>query len=497
MPKCKSPRVSRRSILTGLAGTAAAGATLTATNHSVTQVAAARAPIGSFERPFSIPSLWNSRPLGAVLGTEIIPEENNKAYLNQGAYGSAVYRATADDPAVEISGSRNQNGLWVSDELRHRKVIVPHFPASVVPAAGNDGHCEIYDPTSGILHSFYQLKFYPEDNVWKATKYNAIHADESGWGTPSQPDGPRAAGISTAGGLLRSHEAESLDVRHALAVGAHANVLRSGPVFPATLQDQKGEQDYTGQFPMGTHFMLPPEFDAQSMTSPEARAIAQALKKYGARLVEQTFGAFVFYGEIGGKWSQIKTSSGAWNPPWEQDLATMRDALRRVTSVQQWLGADDRPYVPKSWADMNLLSMRGPWNGPGNIGLPGSSYDTLTRLFRFPQSTQTGRYRTVIGLRDMTASQSWFSWQNASTWYTNPDPAAAYRLSLKGFGGGKASLEIRLRSNPVRVVRFGPLAVGGSLRIEPMGAEWDTTTMSVAKGPGAGSGLRLELIKTS
>src|SRR4051794_39063268 len=111
---------------------------------------------GTFEHLFNSQSLWNARPIDPVLGKAAIPQQDNVPYLEQGKYGTKLFRATASDGPITVRGLNNVAGIWVSDELRTRPVVVPHFPENVVPATGLDGHCEILDETTGIIHSFYQ-----------------------------------------------------------------------------------------------------------------------------------------------------------------------------------------------------------------------------------------------------------------------------------------------------------------------------------------------------
>ncbi|WP_109477838.1 hypothetical protein [Paraburkholderia sp. C35] len=448
-----------------------------------------------FERPFSARSMWNARPLNPVLGTAAIPANGNRAYLEQGKYGSRLFRATSSDAPVVIGGAVDSDGPWVSDELRHRPVLIPRFPADTQPAAGTDGHCEIYDDADGRLHSFYGLAYDRTSQQWRAKKYCVSDATGSGWGSPSRPDGTRASGVSTAGGLLRIHEAEALVLRHALAVAADANTLRSGPAFPATLEDSDGRRRYTGRFPMGTLFMLPPDFEETSLVSSHARVIAGALKTYGARLVDQTVGTFAFYGEIGGAWSQSVSGGVKWNTAWAEDLTRVRDALRQVTSQDGWIDANGVAFRPESWSDMNLLSMRGPWQCTGGTATHDAGFDTDSGLFVFPECSTGSTYRKLLYQRDDTKPDGWFRWQNAMRWYVNPQPGDAYMIRASGFGECSATIDIRSADGARSIRAIKPLRVGETALIEmpPEGAQ--LTMVYVAKPPGPAAGIRLEWIR--
>jgi hypothetical protein len=448
-----------------------------------------------FERPFSPQSLWNARPLSPVLGSTAIPATNNRAYLEQGQFSSRVFDATPSDPAVSIAGAQDARGPWVADELRNRNVVIPHFPADTQPATGTDGHCEIHDRVSGLIHSLYGMKYDADARTWRAKKYTVVEAGGSGWGSPERPDGPRAAGVSTAGGLLRIHEAESFELSHAIAVAADANVLRSGPIFPATLEDRDGGRRYTGPFAMGTLLMLPHDFDEAGLAFPHARAECLQRARNGARLVDQTVGTFAFYGEVGGAWSQSRKGIGVWDSDWATDLTRIRDALRPVISVEGWLDANGARFSPNAWSDMNLLSMRGPWTFANGSGGPDCEFDTVSGLLTLPACDQPLVCRKLLYLREDTLPAGWFKWQNAKRWYTNPQAGSVYRVTASGTGECEASFEIRTGD--------GARSLASTRSLRPGEADWITvprdgaplSVVHVLKHPGPAAAIRLEVLK--
>jgi hypothetical protein len=474
---------SRRDFLIGTASLVAS------TRQSLS---AANSATGTFERPFNSRSLWNARPIAPELGVARIPAENNKAYLEQSIeWGSRLFRATAADGPVVVQGRDNPAGVWVADELQIRNVVIPHFPHDAVPASGSDGHCEIFDEATGLIHSFYRLILDPERKVWRAAKYTASSVGGTGWGSPERPDGPRASGTPSSSGILRAHEVGSDIVSHALAVAAHANVFKSGPIFPATLEDRNGFEGYSGSFPIGTLFMLPPDFEADRLNWPHSRTIARTLKVFGARLIDQTIGSFSFAGEIGSEWSQYVGRYNVWHPSWAEDLTKIRDSLRPLVSTSRWLDADGKEFTPLSWEQMNLLSMRGPWarlEGPTNTA---GKYETAANLFLFPEVSSPLVYRKTIRLRDDKAREPWFQWMSGC-WYMNPLPDREYRLRAEGFGDAIASLEIRgdnvfFSSTDIRV--------GQEAKINwPSGATLTSVTVRTPPGPPSGIRLALELI---
>lgn len=496
----------RRRVLTAVAAASCASVagTLGALGAPSAAVAASGAqPAASL---FSAQSLWNARPVNPRLGGTSIPADRNRAYLEQGAFGSRVFDGLSTDAAMTIAGATGNDGVWVSDELRKRPVVIPHFPAATLPATGSDGHCEIHDRTTNLIHSLYGLKYDTAARTWRAKKYTVTDAAGTGWGTPERPDGPRAAGVSTAGGLLRIHEAETLRVAHALAVALDASGLRSGPVYPATLEDRDGLTRYRGPIRLGTLLMLPHDFDESTLTMPHARAIAATLKTYGARVVDQTVGTFAIYGEIGSDWSQSTGTGGKWVASWQADLTRIRDTLREVAAADGWLDANGNAFEPRPWAEMNLLSMRGPWavtggaspaTAPAAVAQAQAGFDTVRGMFVLPAGDRPLAYRKLLYLRDDATPGGWFRWQDAMRWYVNPAPRATYRIAASGFGEVAASVEIRTRDGAKSLVATRQLAIGESdqLRVPDDGAQ--LTAIHVSKPAGAAAGIRLDFVRVA
>jgi hypothetical protein len=446
---------------------------------------------GTFKHLFNSQSLWNARPIDPVLGKAAIPQKDNVAWLEQDKYAAKLFRGRAADGPMTVQGRDASEGIWVADELRNRPVIVPHFPENVVPATGLDGHCEILDESTGLIHSFYQLGFDSAEKVWKAGKYTVSSVSGTGWGSPARPDGPRASGTPSTSGILRAHEIDSAVVPHALAVAAHSNVLKSGPLYPATLQDLSGMDEYSGSFPMGTLFMLPADFDSEALSSPNARVIARTLKAYGARLTDTAFRTFSFAGEIGGQWSQAVDRNNIWRSSWAQDLDRIRDHLRPVISTSGWLDSEGVPFAPLPWERMNLLSMRGPWMQQEGPEASASGFETTSELFLFPETRSPATYNKTIHLRDSVSRDPWFQWTQGC-WYVNPEPGRQYRVKAVGFGQATGGFDVRRRDSGGILASISGLKIGDAAEITwPSGAP--ITKVFIGTPPGPPSGIRLEL----
>lgn len=382
----------------------------------------------TFKNPWAVNSMWKAKPVNPVLGTTPIPTTGEFAEIAPDAYGAPAFMASASDPPMNVTVQ------WVADALTADVITIPHWPANVVPATGGDGHCEIYDPTTGLVHSFWVL--YGSGTNWHASQYTCIKLVGSGWGTPSKPSGPRAAGISCLGGLMRKWEALGVhQLNHALLIAfGSPNAVANLPQFPATMQDTGSAQGYTamtGPFHYGTLFMLPSSFDETTLSAPLARVIARTLKTYGGYFADQTAGGFNLYSEIGGLWQNAGTS---WNGTVIVDLDTIMHNLRAVTSVGSWQDANGNTFVPKPWADMNLLSMRPPWVDVGGGPIQAGAFNTQTEMFEFPATTGADIHNVAtLHPRDDTSVEPWRNWTDKQ-FYTSPTQGRSYTLTAYGTG---------------------------------------------------------------
>jgi hypothetical protein len=276
-------------------------------------------------------------------------------------------------------------GVWDADAEDFREVTIPRWPDGVRPAEGLDGHAEIVDPIAGVVHSFNRLRY--RDGQWQASKYAWTPLDGSGWGDPAHYfQGARAAGVVALGGLIRKHEINDGRpyYRHALAMSLTYNALARNPpfIFPATSADRDATKTNSGRIPEGALLMLPESFDAQAMANPALRKVAQTLKVYGAYVVDRNVGTpFHVFVENG---SNFKLHGEKWNNAVAADLDRIRQALRQVVSAQGWIDGEGRRFMPRK--NLNLLSMRGPWEVQS--GDRRGLFDTREQAVKFPAVDQ-------------------------------------------------------------------------------------------------------------
>lgn len=384
---------------------------------------------GTYQKPFAATSPWNSRPVAPTFGDFVIPKSTYSPGVAGGEWSTGVFLADAGDAPMTVTGLPKTKGLWDPDAEAFHDVTVPRWPVNVVAASASDGHADIVDPVTGIVHSFWQLK--KVDGKWVAAQYAWTRINGRGWGDPAHYfQGSRAAGVPTAAGLIRKHEVNDGDTmyRHALAMSLTFNALSPNPtyIFPATSADNNAATTNTGKIPEGALMMLPTSYDTTKIVNPDLRKVAETLKTYGAYVVDRNFGTpFFIYVENGAGFDLHK---GGWNKIVADDLERMRVALRQVVSVQSWVDGNEKPVVPQK--KMNLLSMRGPWElQTGSVAA--GTFDTWQQAVVFPATTAriTQINYSSRGLHPLA--------------WIGPEVGKTYRLTAQATGEATLRLQVR------------------------------------------------------
>lgn len=439
---------------------------------------------GSFQRPFSPDSPWNSRPVNPVLGTAVIPASTYYPSVAGGAWSTAAFEASPEDAPMIVTGT-NAQGVWDPDSEVYRPTItIPHWPAETQPATGSDGHAEIIDTAAGVIHSFWGLK--QVNGAWVTNQYAWTPLAGRGMGDPSHYyQGARAAGVSTIGGLIRIHEANdgAAMYKHALAMSLDFTGLSASPTyqFPATSTDSNAATTNSGQIPMGARMMLPATFNAQALATPELRKIAETLKAYGAYVVDRNTGTpFVIYVEIG---ADFKLHKNGWSNATAADLDTIRAALRPMQSASSWLDGNNAPSTTVTATALNLLSMRGAWwRTKGTVS---GEFDTWRQALVFPATS------TLIEQANATGRA-----MNPVSWAL-PAAGESYRLSLAATGGATFRMTVADKVTGVMVYDSGYLADGDVVNFTwPVGTSFKVTTWGRSGTANVESTLRPTLVKT-
>ena len=395
--------------------------------------------------------------------------------VGSGAYSAGVFEGLPTDPPMEIVGPAGSKGLWNADAEEYTpSITIPHFPTATTPSTSGDGHADIIDSTTGIVHSFWQLK--QVNGKWQAHTYGWTKVDGRGWGDPARYyQGARAAGVPPLAGLIRKHEIDdgADSFSHALAMSLTFNALGGKPtyVYPATSADTYAASLNYGQIPEGSLVMLPPSFDVSKLTSAKLRKVANTLKKYGAYVVDQNEGTpYYIY---------VENNSGycmhcmPWNSVVAAELQTVRAALRQVVAADGWIDGDGKAMVPQK--QFNLLSMRGPWTRQTGTGT--GKFNTYSGAVEFGPTT--GPTTLVNGTNRGLAGVNWAKATAGTT----------MKLTAITTGGGKFRAQVY--SGSTIAFDTGMMINGATARfVLPTGGWY---VFYVVSGTGAASSVKATL----
>ena len=420
---------------------------------------------GSFETPFSARSYWNIRPVGPKFGSFQIPDSSYYPRVGEGAYSSAAFLAVENDRPMRVIGKAGQPGVWELDgEQFVDEVLIERWPASTLPATGSDGHADVVDPISGVVHSFFNLKK-DDKGRWTAAMYAWTRLSGRGWSEPGHYyQGARATAVPPLAGLIRKHEVNDGKpmYRHALAISLTYNALSNtrAYVFPASSADATWKQN-SGRIPQGALLMLPEHFDTGTIDDPALRKVAETLKVYGAYVVDRNVGTpFYIYVENGAHFDLHKPK---WNSQAASGLKRIQRELRQVTSVNGWLDGHGKAFTPRE--SLNMASMRGSW-----VKLSGSGsarYDTWSQSV------------VMTGVDHKTQFQNHSNRIFNSTDWGNMRVGKRYALRVQSTHGAQLELRITGSENNRLLFDSGWLNNGDSYTFTwPAGAK--KTSMRIA-----------------
>jgi hypothetical protein len=389
---------------------------------------------GSYYKLFAVDSPWNSRPVNPVLGTYSIKKPlYNPTWVPQVGAGSLsleVFKAESGDVPMTVYGKPGTNGVADPDVGGYHNITLPRWPSAVTPASGSDGHCDIVDTVTGVVHSFYQLKYVGDK--WTAAMYSWSRVDGRGWGDAEHwSQGARASGVPPSGGLIRKHEiADGADhYNHALAMSLPAHSLANGVtaasyIYPATTTDNYAATN-TGKLPLGARMMLPAWFDTSTLKTAALRKVANTLKLYGAYVVDSNYDtAYAIYVENGTNYSLMPNG---WDTDVVQSLEEIRAALRQVVSADDWLDGDGNSKGGP--AKSGLLSMRGLWLVSGGTVAGKGKFDTWQQSVVFPN---TATKLTQVNYTDGLSRVSW----------SEPKNGANLRFAAVAEGGARIRIKV-------------------------------------------------------
>ncbi|HWD75960.1 MAG TPA: hypothetical protein VG371_12535 [Solirubrobacteraceae bacterium] len=248
--------------------------------------------IGNSESPFACSSVWNApqsanaplSPRSSAYTAQLLSQVREYgAWISTYSYSVPVYTVGRDQRRVPVT--LDASGPGSVDELAQAfKQGVP-IPPGAKPAAGNDQHMVIWQPSSDTMWEFWHAQ--QVNGAWHARWGGKMTNVSSNPGYFSNPSdwGATATSLPLLGGLIGIRELESGHIDHALAMSIpHA---ATGVVaFPAQRSD--GNERSPGAIPEGTRFRLDPRLDIGALhVPPVVRVLAEAAQRYGMIVRDQ------------------------------------------------------------------------------------------------------------------------------------------------------------------------------------------------------------------
>jgi hypothetical protein len=283
----------------------ASGAALVLTVLAAAVPAATAAPF----RFFSAASPWN-QPLTRMApvdpaSTEIVGalyrEVQREIGTGEGpsiastANSVPIYEVPADQPTVPVQ-LVNRFDVPALDSAWS---AVP-LPPGALPAAGNDRHLVVWQPSTDRLWEFWHLAHGPAG--WQAEWGGAIagvSASSGVYGPAAWPGATRswgasASSLSVAGGLITLEDLEAGTINHALAIGVP--MVRAG-TYAAPAERSDGTSTNPASLPEGAHLRLDPKLELWKLGLPPLTLmLAKAAKRYGI-YVRDGAGSVTFYAQ--------------------------------------------------------------------------------------------------------------------------------------------------------------------------------------------------------
>lgn len=256
---------------------------------------------------FAANSVWTSRvdgsgealdgASGRLVGrlNAMVDEEVRKGFgpwINTTDYSSPVYTVRAGQPLVPVTLDRPQPYAAKLKKLLARGVPIPR---KARPAAGNDKHMIVWQPSSDTMWEFWHTQRSRADwhvewgGVMTHVSRNPGHftGEDAGWGAT-------ATSLPLVGGMMTPAELKAGVVDHALALAIPEARAR---FWTAPAQRTDGQVNGGDSIPEGARFRLDPTLDLDKLGLPRLTLIvARAAQRYGIILRDKA-GVVTFYGQ--------------------------------------------------------------------------------------------------------------------------------------------------------------------------------------------------------
>jgi hypothetical protein len=257
--------------------------------------------IGNSESPFACSSVWNAplaakaplSPRSSQYTAQLLAQvEDDGPWISTYSSSVPVYTVSRDQPRVPVTLDITGSGS-VAELAQAFKQGVP-IPPGAKPAAGEDQHMVIWQPSTDTMWEFWHAQ--KVNGLWQARwggKMTNVSSNPGYFSNP--PDwGATATSLPLLGGLIGIRELESGHIDHALAM-AIPHTAADVVAFPAQRTD--GDVRSPDAIPEGTRFRLNPRVDVAALhLPPVVRILAEAAQRYGM-IVRDKAGAVTLYGQ--------------------------------------------------------------------------------------------------------------------------------------------------------------------------------------------------------
>jgi hypothetical protein len=261
-------------------------------------------------RLFSSESFWNRGVAGeaidrnsAELVKSLAAEAKSERQRGIGPWiatttgSTPLYRVGADQPRVRVR--LEAQGTPAEKALQRAFAAVP-IPPDARPAAGQDAHLTIWQPSTDRLWEFWQAR--RKRGRWHARWGGAIRnvSKSPGYYTPSAWPGAAhnwgatASSLPRIGGTITVAELRRGRINHALALDLPAP--RAGTfAWPAQRTDGTGPAT---ALPEGARLRLDPDVDVDRLRlTVVGKMIARAAQQYGVVVRDQTHQGISLFAE--------------------------------------------------------------------------------------------------------------------------------------------------------------------------------------------------------
>lgn len=205
-----------------------------------------------------------------MVRASLLPFRSTANLANSDEWGIPIVEAGRGDPERRVGLFRWGYGAdYTPPPVR--------IPDGAQGTLGADHHVVVLD---GARELDMWVGVQQPDGSWKAGARYVISRAGSGIAAPIAGT---AAGIGLAAGVIRPEEISAGRISHALAFTSP--YVRNTFVAPAIHTD--GRRTDPNAMPMGTRIQLDPAADISGLPRPE-RIVAEALKQYGAYLVDSS-----------------------------------------------------------------------------------------------------------------------------------------------------------------------------------------------------------------